>query len=215
MCGERSSTEPEAPAYIGSAPRVRGTGRMIGARVGLPRFSPACAGNGLEAGEQGHGHAVQPRVCGERLVLGAWKPLRPGSAPRVRGTDLKARHDDGQDRFSPACAGNGARRFPVSTRVPVQPRVCGERGGCDDETSAVDGSAPRVRGTATPTLSWIAMRRFSPACAGNGSIQRSAGHARAVQPRVCGERGVPDLFIPAWCGSAPRVRGTASLTGIE
>ncbi len=54
----------------------------------------------------------------------------------------------------------------------------------------------------------MADRRFSPACAGNGTLHYSQLRPGWVQPRVCGERRGGMMRPPRRCGSAPRVRGT-------
>ncbi len=208
VCGERDDHIAQLAKGGGSAPRVRGTGhhRKQGRR--RVRFSPACAGNGANGPERRGFLAVQPRVCGERLDSVAKLAMLSGSAPRVRGTGWQEQAMAQRVRFSPACAGNGCCGQASSRRAPVQPRVCGERGARTMPARVTDGSAPRVRGTASPVTANPAARRFSPACAGNGDRARSHPLDAAVQPRVCGERhAIGKKHVPA-CGSAPRVRGT-------
>ena len=53
------------------------------------------------------------------------------------------------------------------------------------------------------------LRRFIPACAGNGVSNGSTWHVWSVHPRVCGERELPLPDDLANKGSSPRVRGTA------
>jgi len=180
----------------GSAPRVRGTHLALRRRRLVQRFSPAGAGN---AG-CGHGerriHAVQPRGCGERAAQHGTTADAFGSAPRVRGTLINAQLIRPLVRFSPAGAGNApVAAYPVHSQ-PVQPRGCGERSRIKLVRAAVNGSAPRVRGTRRTSVSTRRMR--------------------SVQPRGCGER---DKGIVCHCnnsGSAPRVRGTpADNTGQE
>ena len=54
------------------------------------------------------------------------------------------------------------------------------------------------------------LQRFSPACAGNGSLAPAPEEALPVQPRVCGERTPFASRTAPLIGSAPRVRGTAN-----
>jgi len=49
---------------------------------------------------------VQPRVCGEHMILHDAICTNAGSAPRVRGTLLQTDASGCKKRFSPACAGN-------------------------------------------------------------------------------------------------------------
>ncbi len=208
VCGERVGSARNRPHSYGSAPRVRGTGPFWGERDRLAgsaprvrgtatvkrqhakagRFSPACAGNGLTPCTMACAVAVQPRVCGERLTDEQRGEVYSGSAPRVRGTGLNGRLKLNDGRFSPACAGNGVGHWPLHWIQPVQPRVCGERNVMASAVPLAAGSAPRVRGTGCRTSAPAAARRFSPACAGNGSPRALRGWQCPVQPRVCGER---------------------------
>ena len=230
VCGERGveSLLPHPPG--GSAPRVRGTGACRAIRPRRGRFSPACAGNGSISTTPTGILPVQPRVCGERDQEARRLIRRHGSAPRVRGTALDGllsedghrfspacagngspcRDPDDRRRFSPACAGNGIRQTRAPIRLPVQPRVCGERNITRRPFSTAPGSAPRVRGTAAPRAGGMGARRFSPACAGNGPGKPQGSRAGPVQPRVCGERQTRRHKRAYGRGSAPRVRGTAA-----
>ncbi len=208
VCGERVCRGGLRRRRRGSAPRVRGTGCCRGEVEKLKRFSPACAGNGWDHMASTVSAAVQPRVCGERIGARYFHDRIRGSAPRVRGTGPLRRQWINHGRFSPACAGNGARSATGCALRPVQPRVCGERAGDVPTRSSKGGSAPRVRGTGHPPDRWSCAHRFSPACAGNGLLLLSPACSTTVQPRVCGERGwVADLsvcaarFSPACAGN--------------
>ncbi len=72
----------------------------------------------------------------------------------------------------------------------------------------MSGSAPRVRGTPKAGCGAVPACRFSPACAGNTLVQKTAPVHRSVQPRVCGEHHLRCLGKIRKRGSAPRVRGT-------
>ena len=56
----------------------------------------------------------------------------------------------------------------------VHPRVCGERETVDLTPVFEDGSSPRVRGTDRAVLADHPLRRFIPACAGNGRANAEA-----------------------------------------
>ena len=207
VCGERSATGSRTGIATGSSPRVRGTGSPSPGRA--PR-SP-----------------VHPRVCGERHRRIGTTFSTCGSSPRVRGTDLQFRALRPGGRFIPACAGNGGGAPAPFPRSSVHPRVCGERDMGGDKNQRVAGSSPRVRGTADGPSRLLPVRRFIPACAGNGRSGRggsirgfipacagNGSQTRArlprptVHPRVCGERPVPSLSFHSYHGSSPRVRGT-------
>ena len=54
----------------------------------------------------------------------------------------------------------------------------------------VDGSSPRVRGTARTNILEANSMRFIPAGAGNRQVYRGAVVSDAVHPRGCGEQRV-------------------------
>ncbi len=136
------------------------------------------------------------------------KPSDAGSSPRVRGTRCHSHTLSLACRFIPACAGNAVGRGPDRGRVPVHPRVCGERVLDVARVTTLDGSSPRVRGTPSAHCCPGACRRFIPACAGNASRFRLLARVTAVHPRVCGERVASDHRVERFSGSSPRVRGT-------
>ena len=187
VCGERAH-EIEIPARpYGSSPRVRGTALGALPHEALRRFIPACAGNGRSNSVRIARNSVHPRVCGER-AFSLWERSRP--------------------RFIPACAGNGAVEAWLGDLQSVHPRVCGERPTVVMPSAFQSGSSPRVRGTAVAGRHGISVRRFIPACAGNGARAADAKGCRTVHPRVCGERAPAFDRALAFVGSSPRVRGT-------
>ncbi len=201
-----SSTRPWLT--FGSSPRVRGTGSAGWSYARVHRFIPACAGNGNQLICIINVFPVHPRVCGERLPAMNFAPSEHGSSPRVRGTAGPLEQTRGPGRFIPACAGNGAHVRRPLRPWSVHPRVCGERwSSCDQKPTPV-GSSPRVRGTVQHVLVLVVLRRFIPACAGNGCAGRRGSAANSVHPRVCGERHASSPYHQATGGSSPRVRGT-------
>ena len=193
---------------VGSSPRVRGTGRHRRQHGRAGRFIPACAGNGATVDGMIGPVPVHPRVCGERAEGQVGALVEDGSSPRVRGTVLVTTRWHEDDRFIPACAGNGCPGSGGSSAEPVHPRVCGERRAGPAGLEFVDGSSPRVRGTAADRTGHARPRRFIPACAGNGSFSGPWRRSSAVHPRVCGERLTDAPSRASAFGSSPRVRGT-------
>ena len=94
------------------------------------------------------------------------------------------------------------------TERPVHPRVCGEQQQAAGARIRIDGSSPRVRGTAKPTGERPKRIRFIPACAGNSPVIRKDCVVPSVHPRVCGEQPAEVIDKRAKRGSSPRVRGT-------
>ena len=179
-----------ADLAIGSSPRVRGTVGQDDVHPRLNRFIPACAGNGQAESRRPHLHPVHPRVCGERSTSLAMGCRRNGSSPRVRGTDAASGVDNDEQRFIPACAGNGRSAHVWRRDRSVHPRVCGERSSRISIARHSSGSSPRG--------------------AGNGTAIPTSSSSETVHPRVCGERSTIKRRDISGCGSSPRVRGTAS-----
>ena len=193
---------------FGSSPRVRGTGPRGLNATSYGRFIPACAGNRCETGGPVIGIPVHPRVCGEQLSrVRGWCRIA-GSSPRVRGTDLVVGQLAIFPRFIPACAGNRQLTCRIHHPPPVHPRVCGEQGNVIDGNIDIDGSSPRVRGTAVPVSPVTPPARFIPACAGNSVGRLILLRKDPVHPRVCGEQDVRCRARSRQNGSSPRVRGT-------
>ncbi len=115
-------------------------------------------------------------------------------------------------RFIPACAGNSIPSSVINRSVSVHPRVCGEQKIRKVTAIIVNGSSPRVRGTAKEPVKKAGTHRFIPACAGNSTGKGFKTNSATVHPRVCGEQykfGLDFWFVS---GSSPRVRGTVKIS---
>ena len=206
--GNALAALPVAVATTGSSPRVRGTQDAQVVRVQLLRFIPACAGNAAAPPSCISASPVHPRVCGERGQFMSITAVDVGSSPRVRGTRQPYPPRLLGDRFIPACAGNAGAHLGRRVRLPVHPRVCGERRRGNLRASLHSGSSPRVRGTRRGRPGPRLGRRFIPACAGNATAGQRRRCSAPVHPRVCGERWWHRSVDGWWFGSSPRVRGT-------
>ena len=131
------------------------------------RFSPARAGNSPDHRGPAGWTPVQPRACGELGLTTRMMRRLVGSAPRVRGTRLGGIEHRWSGRFSPARAGNSPIIPPIGNADSVQPRACGELFHGSVAPHRDSGSAPRVRGTLRDHRPEEAIKRFSPARAGN------------------------------------------------
>ena len=191
MCGERVNEIEIAVARYGSSPRVWGTLFVPLPPLGLLRFIPTCVGNAKE-----------------KIVA---KPALTGSSPRVWGTHLVFALVQPQLRFIPTCVGNAYTKNRLAPACAVHPHVCGERQFKNDADGLFAGSSPRVWGTRGQPGPGKADDRFIPTCVGNARRRATAMVMPAVHPHVCGERNDEDDFIPAACGSSPRVWGTLLL----
>ncbi len=174
----------------------------------MRRFSPACAGNSSPDRIRRTRIPVQPRVRGELKNSTHRLGSSIGSAPRARGTPVSRISRCTSRRFSPACAGNSLMRLSRHRSATVQPRVRGELDFPGCQTATEDGSAPRARGTRGAVTYYKAVRRFSPACAGNSLWATMLTGDSSVQPRVRGELYNVHLCDGPLGGSAPRARGT-------
>ena len=194
----------------GSFPRVRGTARKPRRRPARQRFIPARAGNRLASNRSVAMTTVHPRTCGEQTPPGLGAERDYGSSPRVRGTARARRPMAPRNRFIPARAGNRAMLAGAYRYAAVHPRACGEQGTCAGRVRGGRGSSPRVRGTVACPTSWMYVRRFIPARAGNSRDHRRTGQDGPVHPRACGEQSAAALIAATMAGSSPRVRGTAT-----
>ena len=211
VCGEQMHRRPVIRSVHGSSPRVRGTASSRLARITRKRFIPACAGNSVRSVDAHDSATVHPRVCGEQHVERGSQQGKPGSSPRVRGTDQSHTRWTCSTRFIPACAGNRNVSRDSDSRRTVHPRVCGEQISHCDFGIQMSGSSPRVRGTETYLVIQTRDERFIPACAGNRFRTAISGSRCPVHPRVCGEQPEMRVIPPGQRGSSPRVRGTGTV----
>ena len=149
-------------------------------------------------------------MCGEQTIYHQETAQTNGSSPRVRGTDHLSPRDSPNQRFIPACAGNGSPGPRRCHRRSVHSRVCGEQDIAQICTGQFCGSSPRVRGTEHLAVGRRGWWRFIPACAGNRQCTQFRWSRESVHPRVCGEQITILPLYDATEGSSPRVRGTVS-----
>ena len=129
-CGEQTAVIPIGQKVEGSPPRVRGT--------------VWC--NSLQCGS----HQDHPRGCGEQKHgFVNYIPLT-GSPPRVRGTVCLPDFSHEHLRITPAGAGNRLSEPDLLHSARDHPRGCGEQTAVIPIGQKVEGSPPRVRGTAGP-----------------------------------------------------------------
>ena len=107
VCGEQGAPRPGRLLYLGSPPRVRGTGARRALLWYDSGITPACAGNSCPPASPG--------------------PSAPGSPPRVRGTGVATHMARLIDRITPACAGNRISIIIFHLLTQDHPRVCGEQ----------------------------------------------------------------------------------------
>ena len=148
MCGEQIEVFKKEFAWEGSPPRVRGTAFGKTLSIKSSRITPACAGNRFQTLWRLLPQTDHPRVCGEQAKATIVHHVKHGSPPRVRGTVASVIAMAGDERITPACAGNRWLRSRWTRYPPDHPRVCGEQRDLLLLHNAHRGSPPRVRGTA-------------------------------------------------------------------
>ena len=131
-----------------------------------------------------------------------------GSSPRGRGTLLSVLPRSSRLRFIPAWAGNTATSSIFPNPSSVHPRVGGEHVRLPLLPILVSGSSPRGRGTHLLHLSYLVLRRFIPAWAGNTMPPHFPRRYASVHPRVGGEHHFAKEMTALLFGSSPRGRGT-------
>ena len=91
--------------------------------------------------------------------------------------------------------------------------MCGEKQRLYPNIRLSLGSPPRVRGKDLSLCKSIIHGGITPACAGKSNRQTPFRVLNWDHPRVCGEKGVPQMMKEPVRGSPPRVRGKAALSG--
>ena len=125
----------------------------------------------------------------------------------MRGIQTDARFPRDETGITPACAGNTLFITAALICRRDHPRVCGEYRSGRRSCLAGTGSPPRVRGIRVSVERGDAIRRITPACAGNTGIFFQEMLAPRDHPRVCGEYCLRLMELDSWWGSPPRVRG--------
>ena len=210
MRGERSAGGRPAWACLGSSPHARGTRQGVPPLSEALRVIPACAGNAGTSPASTARHSVHPRMRGERETGTDRLGRVYGSSPHARGTPHRSTRTPCAGRFIPACAGNACGHPAAGSRIPVHPRMRGERHLRPSHLLQGAGSSPHARGTRFRYFRARIIRRFIPACAGNAWCGFRTCRPTSVHPRMRGERGAGSSQAVRHRGSSPHARGTLS-----
>ena len=128
-----------------------------------------------------------PRVCGEHVVTIDAQDARPGSSPRMRGTQFAVLLVAVIAGIIPAYAGNTWACFRSFRCCWDHPRVCGEHMADCSMLLRRRGSSPRMRGTPIRADRKARKHGIIPAYAGNTLPMLLMARLRRDHPRVCGE----------------------------
>ena len=166
MCGEKSGLPVSVPTRMGSPPRMRGKGGILGVQRNCPRITPACAGKRFLLRLSGCLLQDHPRMCGEKERDPDICINCPGSPPHVRGkvsgfcTILRPLG------ITPACAGKSCQTNYWLHSCRDHPRMCGEKWLARFSPFATMGSPPRMRGKETMENTQAKRTGITPAYAG-------------------------------------------------
>ena len=153
------------------------------------RITPAYAGKSRRLESCAQYLEDHPRVCGEKLLKGAYDDGVQGSPPRMRG----------KERGSAAggCAGG------------ITPAYAGKRILLGVVERNFEGSPPRMRGKAGSDACPDPCGRITPAYAGKRKPCLLMVWQFQDHPRVCGEKLLQRPVQAFPVGSPPRMRGKA------
>ena len=206
-CGEHTRRGTEAPARVGSSPRLRGAPRWRPTTRSARRLIPAPAGSTTWEPPTNASEWAHPRACGEHLagvpVLGGTR----GSSPRLRGARHRPVGRGFRHGLIPAPAGSTTARVTVEATPAAHPRACGEHCSEGTRVDRKQGSSPRLRGAqqaVRPGEGWCGL---IPAPAGSTTEVTLTKDGREAHPRACGEH-IKNVVagVVSW-GSSPRLRG--------
>ena len=152
---------------MGSPPLTRGIlvyrrddGKMLG-------ITPAYAGNTCFCTDHMCSLKDHPRLRGEYLLFVATAALPKGSPPLTRGIRHWTHGPNGNDRITPAYAGNTIIAIFFHDTARDHPRLRGEYKNERTEPGAGTGSPPLTRGILPFSFRTPAIVGITPAYAGN------------------------------------------------
>ena len=151
---------------MGSPPRMRGKADytpVVDVRV---RITPAYAGKSDNFVAALSDFGDHPRVCGEKCSATGSGLAVSGSPPRMRGKVPVVSSVSVQFGITPAYAGKRSFAIVLSSDYWDHPRVCGEKYPGNGDSTAKQGSPPRMRGKGTLLFSIRLLVGITPAYAG-------------------------------------------------
>ena len=171
VCGEHNLEAQRETNALGSSPRMRGTRRLCGYRLGRCGLIPTYAGNTHIEASTGTHRRAHPHVCGEHGIGGAGGGAPRGSSPRMRGTLVATGSNNPAIGLIPTYAGNTGRGGARALARWAHPHVCGEHPLQAAMPMVAPGSSPRMRGTLQRTPYGTHQLGLIPTYAGNTARQ--------------------------------------------
>ena len=136
-----------------------------------------------------------------------WQNKEEGSPQHTRGIRERMAAVNEAFRFTPAYAGNTQNHQLCGLPYQVHPRFRGEYQYLDAFGITSPGSPPLSRGIQVLSHLAILSHRFTPAFAGNTSLEQDSRLEPKVHPRLRGEDFTILLFNYPHIGSPPLSRG--------
>ena len=154
------------------------------------------------------GDPVHPCAGREHANANRHTWLPPGSPLRGQGTPGKTAAPGPPGRFTPARAGNTARRSRSDRFEAVHPCAGREHPASERPSRARFGSPLRGQGTRLGALYVPVLFRFTPARAGNTTRRALRSSTVPVHPCAGREHSVPEHCFDLGSGSPLRGQGT-------
>ena len=150
---------------------------------------------------------VHPRLRGEYQVKECWQNKEESSPQHTRGIRERMAAVNEAFRFTPAYAGNTQNHQLCGLPYQVHPRIRGEYQYLDAFGITSPGSPPLSRGIQVLSHLAILSHRFTPAFAGNTSLEQDSRLEPKVHPRLRGEKIERKLLHLRVAATHPRLRG--------
>ena len=112
--------------------------------------------------------------------------------------------------ITPAYAGKSTLFQRVGTRRWDHPRLCGEKLHKRHFFHTCKGSPPPMRGKVCDSSGFSRITRITPAYAGKRPASILRRYENKDHPRLCGEKLLLYVPLPAGIGSPPPMRGKGS-----
>ena len=159
-----------------TAPRVRDT---RGVTCSIPaRYSPACAGLRCCASRQKVARRIQPRVCGDYLLVVYSVIVVADTTPRVRGLLLANRRRRYFADTAPRVRGLQKFCGRIVVIARYNPACAGTTRCTRFSPVLIFDTTPRVRGLQIADIGVVDADRYNPACAGTTPHGRRDGNPR-------------------------------------
>ena len=200
--------EADAPAAVGSSPRMRGSLTLPLVVLDEVGIIPAHAGLTRAVQQQSPRRRDHPRACGAHLYSRTQRICILGSSPRMRGSLVLGAAAMAGIGIIPAHAGLTESCSDFGSSIWDHPRACGAHRLFLIPRIGAEGSSPRMRGSLHIRPLILIKMGIIPAHAGLTCYGRRNSHGDGDHPRACGAHRQRWPPRPTQQGSSPRMRGS-------